>query len=366
MEEEKKRWFFGRRAAKNQDEVETVAAPEAPAETAAEDTPAEGLVEEPTLHDSPPSGQPEETSPAVQSHKGFFARLRAGMAKTRDSVAGRIDELAKYYKEMDDEFFDELEEILIASDMGVKTAAAVVKEVRAEVKARKIGHVEKVKELVREAVARRLAQPMFAFETPLVLMLVGVNGTGKTTTAGKLACKFKEKGHSVTLVAADTFRAAAAEQLQAWGERAQAPVIRQQEGSDPAAVVFDGLQAMRARSVDVLVCDTAGRLHNKTNLMNELQKIRRVIEREGANAHKEVWLVLDATTGQNGLAQARAFKEVAELTGIVLTKLDGTAKGGVAVAIVEELGLPVRYIGVGEKLEDLEEFDPMDFARAVL
>ena len=303
----------------------------------------------------------------AEEKKGLFARIRDGLNKTREQLTERIEELISYHKNMDDDFFDELEEILIASDLGVSTAADLVASVRQRVDSEKIGDPKAVYQLMRDAMVDMLgdagAMPLPAGS---VVLMVGVNGVGKTTTCGKIAYQLKRSGRSVLLAAADTFRAAATEQLQEWGKRADVPVIRHQEGADPAAVVFDAMAAQKARGVEVLLCDTAGRLHNKKNLMAELEKIHRVIDREAPQAHREVLLVVDATTGQNAVAQARVFSEACKITGIVLTKLDGTAKGGVVISIAKELNVPVRYIGVGEGAEDLQPFDPKAFVEGIL
>lgn len=299
--------------------------------------------------------------------RGFFARIKEGLTKTREQLTQRVEELVHYYKEIDDDFFDELTDILVASDLGVNGAVDLVERVRAKVKAQKIGRPEAIHQLIREAIVEQLGE-----STPLelpsgsVILMVGVNGTGKTTTAGKLAAKYKAEGKSVLLAAADTFRAAAADQLEVWSQRAGVPMVRHGEGADPASVVYDAIASQKAHHTDLLICDTAGRLHNKKNLMAELEKICRIVERERESGVTETWLVVDATTGQNGLSQARLFAEAAHITGIILTKLDGTAKGGVVVAIARELGVPVRFIGVGEKLEDLQPFDPEAFAQAIL
>lgn len=270
---------------------------------------------------------------------------------------------------IDEDFFEELEEALILSDMGVDTSTEAVDTLRERVKANKIKDPEEVKACLREILVETLdvGDPALDLtEKPAVLLMIGVNGVGKTTTIGKLAHQLKQAGNRVLLAAGDTFRAAAADQLAIWADRAQVEIVRHEEGSDPAAVVFDAMNAARARRVDVVLVDTAGRLHNKQNLMNELNKIRRVIDREGEKSSKEVLLVLDATTGQNGLIQAKQFGESAGITGIVLTKLDGTAKGGIAVAIAQELQVPVKYAGVGEGVDDLKPFDPMAFAEALI
>ena len=270
---------------------------------------------------------------------------------------------------IDEDFFEELEEALILSDMGVDTSTEAVDTLRERVKANKIKDPEEVKACLREILVETLdvGDPALDLtEKPAVLLMIGVNGVGKTTTIGKLAHQLKQAGNRVLLAAGDTFRAAAADQLAIWADRAQVEIVRHEEGSDPAAVVFDAMNAARARRVDVVLVDTAGRLHNKQNLMNELNKIRRVIDREGEKSSKEVLLVLDATTGQNGLVQAKQFRDTCGITGIVLTKLDGTAKGGIAVAIAQELQVPVKYAGVGEGVDDLKPFDPMAFAEALI
>ena len=270
---------------------------------------------------------------------------------------------------IDEDFFEELEEALILSDMGVDTSTEAVDTLRERVKANKIKDPEEVKACLREILVETLdvGDPALDLtEKPAVLLMIGVNGVGKTTTIGKLAHQLKQAGNRVLLAAGDTFRAAAADQLAIWADRAQVEIVRHEEGSDPAAVVFDAMNAARARRVDVVLVDTAGRLHNKQNLMNELNKIRRVIDREGEKSSKEVLLVLDATTGQNGLIQARQFGESAGITGIVLTKLDGTAKGGVVVAIAKEMGVPVKFVGLGEGIDDLQPFDPVAFVNALI
>ncbi len=299
--------------------------------------------------------------------KGLFARIRSGLSKTRDQLASRIQELVSYYREINDDFFDELTDILIASDLGVNSAQELVEKVRIQVRKEKIGDPEAVRQLLRDNIQEMLGENTLPDLTPgSVILMVGVNGTGKTTTAGKLAARYRSEGRSVMLAAADTFRAAASDQLMVWSERAGVPLIKHGEGADPASVVYDAISAQKARNTDLLIVDTAGRLHNKKNLMAELEKICRIVEREQQNGRIEVWLVVDATTGQNGLVQARLFAEAAHITGIVLTKLDGTAKGGVVIAIANELKVPVRFIGVGEKLEDLQPFDGKAFAEAIL
>jgi fused signal recognition particle receptor len=298
---------------------------------------------------------------------GFFSKITEGLKKTRDSIAQSMNELVNSFTVIDEELLEELEETLIMSDVGTVTAAKVCDELRARIKKTGVTDASKLKEMIAEVVSDMLAGDCsLKLDTkPSVILMIGVNGAGKTTTIGKLASKLQAEGKSVLLCAADTFRAAAIDQLQVWADRANCELIRHSEGSDPAAVVFDALQAGKARGRDVILCDTAGRLHNKKNLMDELAKISRVISRELPDADVEVLLVLDATTGQNALNQARQFKEAAGLTGIVLTKLDGTAKGGVVIGIKAELDIPIKLIGVGEKLDDLRDFDPAEFASAL-
>ena len=296
---------------------------------------------------------------------GLFDRIKAGLQKTRAVFSGHMDELVENYKKLDDEFFEDLSDILIMADVGMKTTELAVSRLREKCKAEKIGSAEQAREALKEILADMMRTEPMRLESPMVLLVIGVNGVGKTTTIGKLATRFKTVGRRVIICAADTFRAAAAEQLTVWAERADVPIIKQKEGADPAAVVFDGIQAARGRHADVLIVDTAGRLHNKAHLMEELKKISRVAEREYPEAKVKALLVIDATTGQNGLQQALLFKEVANIEGIVLTKLDGTAKGGIAVAIRNELGLPVYYIGFGEQLDDLQPFDAKQFVDAI-
>ena len=296
---------------------------------------------------------------------GLFDRIKAGLQKTRAVFSGRMDELVESYKNLDDEFFEDLTDVLIMADVGMKTTELAVSRLREKCKAEKIGSAEQAREALKEILADMMRTEPMRLESPMVLLVIGVNGVGKTTTIGKLATRFKTVGRRVIICAADTFRAAAAEQLTVWAERADVPIIKQKEGADPAAVVFDGIQAARGRHADILIVDTAGRLHNKAHLMEELKKISRVAEREYPEAKVKALLVIDATTGQNGLQQAMLFKEVANIEGIVLTKLDGTAKGGIAVAIRNELGLPVYYIGFGEQLDDLQPFDAKQFVDAI-
>lgn len=300
--------------------------------------------------------------------KGLFSRLKQALTKTRDNFSQRVEELISYYREIDDEFFEELTDLLIAADVGVSTSLKIIEELKAKVKAQKIGDPEKVKGLLREIIIELLGDEPVGLDQrsgPQILLVVGVNGVGKTTAIGKLANKYTLEGKKVLLAAADTFRAAAAEQLAVWAQRAGVPLIRHQEGADPAAVVYDALEAAKARGTDLLIIDTAGRLHNKKNLMEELRKINRVIERGYPEADYTAYLVLDATTGQNAVQQAKVFSEVAKLDGIILTKLDGSARGGVVLAIRSELGLPVCFVGVGEGIDDLQPFDPRGFAEAL-
>ena len=309
------------------------------------------------------SAAPQEDG--EEKKKGLFSRLWQGLSKTRTSVAGRVDELIEATEEIDDDFYEDLVDILIMSDMGVRTSDKVIAELRRRVEEGKITDARKAREILKQILKDTMNMPRKPLKWPMIMMVVGVNGVGKTTTIGKLAMRFKDARHSVVLAAADTFRAAAADQLAIWADRAQVPLVRHAEGADPAAVVFDGIQKAKSTEADLLIVDTAGRLHNKKNLMEELRKISRIIEREYAEAEVRTLLVIDATTGQNGLQQAREFSEVAGVSGIVLTKLDGTAKGGIAVAIMDELKLPVLYIGVGEGIEDLQAFDAGAFVDAI-
>ncbi|MGI6270521.1 MAG: signal recognition particle-docking protein FtsY [Candidatus Howiella sp.] len=298
---------------------------------------------------------------------GFFSKISEGLKKTRDSLNNAVSGMLAGFRKVDEELFEELEEILVMSDIGVATARKLCDELREEVKLQKIEDPASIKTLLEEKVAALLAgsEGLRLDTQPSVILVIGVNGAGKTTTIGKLAASLKADGKRVILGAADTFRAAAIEQLGVWAERAGVEMIRGSEGGDPASVVFDTIAAARARGADVILCDTAGRLHNKKNLMEELAKISRIIHRELPDASVETLLVLDATTGQNAVNQAREFKTAADITGIVLTKLDGTARGGVVLSIYDELGIPVKLIGVGEQIDDLQPFDPDDFARAM-
>jgi len=296
---------------------------------------------------------------------GLFDKIKAGMKKTREIFSGRIDQLVENYTELDDDFYEDLSDILIMADVGMKTTEIAVNRLKEKCKSEKVGDPAKAREALKEILADILRAEPMTLESPMVLLIIGVNGVGKTTSIGKLASRLKVMGRRVIICAGDTFRAAAADQLTVWAERADVPIVKQKEGADPAAVVFDGIQAAKSRHADILLVDTAGRLHNKAHLMEELKKISRVVEREYPEAAVKALLVIDATTGQNGLAQAQVFGEVANLDGIILTKLDGTAKGGIAIAIRSEMGLPVRYIGLGEQLDDMQPFDPKQFVEAI-
>lgn len=300
--------------------------------------------------------------------KGFFRRLKAGLTKTRNNIVNGIDAVFNGYSMIDEEFYEELEEILIMGDIGVNAANAILQRLREQIKENKLKEPAECKQLLIDSIKEQMqvGETAFEFETKQsVILVIGVNGVGKTTSVGKLAGKLKDQGRKVLLAAADTFRAAAGEQLTEWANRAGVDIIGGREGSDPASVIFDAVNAAKARNADVLLCDTAGRLHNKKNLMEELKKIDRIIEKEFPNAHRENLVVLDGTTGQNALQQAREFGEAAHLTGIILTKMDGTAKGGIAVAIQSELHVPVKYIGIGETIEDLQKFDSDQFVNAL-
>ena len=300
--------------------------------------------------------------------KGFFKRLVEGLTKTRNNIVSGIDSIFSGFSAIDEDFYEEIEEILIMGDLGINATTAIVEDLKQKVKEQHIKEPAACKQLLIDSIKEQMnvGETAYEFENRRsVVLVIGVNGVGKTTSVGKLAGKLKDQGKRVILAAADTFRAAAGEQLTEWANRAGVEIISGQEGSDPAAVVYDAIQASKARHADVLLCDTAGRLHNKKNLMAELGKINRVIEREYPEAYRETLVVLDGTTGQNALAQAKQFSEIADITGIILTKLDGTAKGGIAVAIHSELGIPVKYIGVGESIDDLQKFDADEFVNAL-
>ena len=301
----------------------------------------------------------------MSEKKSLFARLREGLTKTRQSMTDRVDTLVQETRRIDEEFYEELEDILLLSDCGVKATTTIMDELRDRVVKNNIKEAGAAKELLKQIMIEQMDIPRPPLKWPMVMLIVGVNGVGKTTTIGKLALRFQSIGRKIMLCAGDTFRAAAADQLAIWADRARVPLVRHAEGADPAAVVYDAIKSAKAQEADLLIVDTAGRLHNKKNLMDELDKMRRVIDREYPEADVRCILVLDATTGQNGLSQARAFKEVCEIGGIVLTKLDGTAKGGIALAIRQELAVPVWYIGVGEGIDDLQPFDAKEFIEAL-
>ena len=299
---------------------------------------------------------------------GFFDKIKNSLTKTRESISDQVNNVFKAFVKIDEEFFEELEDALILSDMGVETTEYIISELRMRVKSKHITDAADVKNELRDTITEILVKQdskMNISTKPSVILVIGVNGVGKTTSIGKLANYYKTRGNKVLLVAADTFRAAAIDQLDIWAKRCDCDIIKQAENSDPAAVVFDACNAAKARGTDILICDTAGRLHNKANLMAELNKISRIIQRELPDASKEILLVLDAATGQNALNQAKLFSEAAEISGIILTKLDGTAKGGVVVPISKEQNIPVKFVGLGEGLDDFEEFEPSSFARAL-
>ncbi len=297
----------------------------------------------------------------------FFDKLKAGLAKTKDTVFGQVDSLFKQFVKVDEDLLEELEELLITSDVGVSSTEEIIDKLRDKIKDERISDGDEAKEALKKILIEMIGegQPLDLSSTPSVILVIGVNGVGKTTSIAKIANLLKSRGKKVVLAAGDTFRAAAADQLQIWSERVGVELIRQSEGSDPAAVVYDAINAAKNRNADVLIVDTAGRLQNKKNLMDELAKISRVIDRELPNSKKETLLVLDATTGQNAVSQAKEFCKTSEITGLIVTKLDGTAKGGIVFSIKNELGIPVKFICVGEKVDDLEEFNPEDFIKAI-
>ena len=303
-----------------------------------------------------------------EKKKGFFSRLVEGLNKTRENIVSGMDSIFSGFSAIDEDFYEELEETLIMGDLGIQTTMSVLEDLRKKVKEQHIKEPAECKQLLIDSIREQmdLGENAYEFENrKSVVLVIGVNGVGKTTSVGKLAGQLKDEGKKVILAAADTFRAAAIEQLTEWANRAGVEIIAQQEGSDPAAVIYDAVAAAKSRQADVLICDTAGRLHNKKNLMEELRKINRIIDKEYPDAYRETLVVLDGTTGQNAMAQAKQFMEVADITGIILTKLDGTAKGGIAVAIQAEMGIPVKYIGVGEQVEDLQKFDSDVFVNAL-
>ena len=303
-----------------------------------------------------------------EKKKGFFSRLVEGLNKTRENIVSGMDSIFSGFSAIDEDFYEELEETLIMGDLGIQTTMSVLEDLRKKVKEQHIKEPAECKQLLIDSIREQmdLGENAYEFENrKSVVLVIGVNGVGKTTSVGKLAGQLKDEGKKVILAAADTFRAAAIEQLTEWANRAGVEIIAQQEGSDPAAVIYDAVAAAKSRQADVLICDTTGRLHNKKNLMEELRKINRIIDKEYPDAYRETLVVLDGTTGQNAMAQAKQFMEVADITGIILTKLDGTAKGGIAVAIQSELGIPVKYVGVGEKIDDLQKFNSEDFVNAL-
>lgn len=316
----------------------------------------------------------EEPEPEIPA-KGFFAKLKEGLSKTTQNFTTKLDNLFKGYKTIEESIYEELEEILITADVGFETTLRITDELRKRERENKIEEVDKLQEelekiieeilIVKDTEAETESEIGESAKTPKIMVVVGVNGVGKTTSIGKLASQLKSEGNKVMLAAADTFRAAASDQLTIWAQRADVPIVKHMEGTDPSAVIFDAIKSAKANNIDILICDTAGRLHNKANLMSELAKIFKIINREYPEAEKEVLLVIDATTGQNAINQVRVFKEAAPLTGLILTKLDGTAKGGVVLGIISELSLPIKYIGVGEQIDDLQKFDPKTFAKAL-
>ena len=356
-------------------ETETVEPePEAVAEPETEETEEEEVAEPETEEveseefEEPEASEPEEPQePEKKKKKGFFEKIRDGLRKTKDSVIAKMQLVLNAFTKIDEDLFDQLEETMIMGDMGAETSIEICDQLRKRVKERGITDPKQIMGLIQEIIGEMLGedQTLQLQTKPSVIMVIGVNGAGKTTTIGKLCHQLKEDGKKVIVAAADTFRAAAIDQLEVWTDRAGVELVKHAEGSDPAAVVYDAIEAAKARNCDVLICDTAGRLHNKKNLMQELAKINRIIENKAAGCDKEILLVLDATTGQNAVNQARLFKEVADITGIVLTKLDGTAKGGIIVSIKNELEIPVKLIGVGEKIDDLQPFHARDFVNAL-
>ncbi|MGF7431763.1 signal recognition particle-docking protein FtsY [Thermoanaerobacterium thermosaccharolyticum] len=309
----------------------------------------------------------KEDANLEKDKKGLYQKLKDGLTRTRNNFTAKIDSILSLGRKIDDELFEELEEILILADVGVITTEKIIENMKIKAKEQKIKEADKIKDLLAEEIYNIMEanERPFNITSPTLILIVGVNGVGKTTTIGKLANKYKNEGKKVLLVAADTFRAAAIDQLEVWAGRNNCEIIKHEEGSDPASVVFDGIKAAKARGADIILCDTAGRLHNKKNLMEELKKIYRVAQREFDSANIETLLVLDATTGQNAVQQAKIFKEAVNVTGIILTKLDGTAKGGIVISIKSELDIPVRFIGVGEGIDDLQEFDSEKFVRAL-
>ena len=299
--------------------------------------------------------------------EGWLSKLKGGLQKTKENISSKIEDLIKYYKEIDDEFFEELEMILISADIGVSATEAILSDLKSKVKEEKTGDIELIYSYLRESISSILSsQKKVETDFPLLMLVTGVNGVGKTTAIGKIANYYVKEGKSVMVAAADTFRAAAVQQLDEWAQRSGALIVKGTEGADPSSVVFDAIESAKAKKIDVLICDTAGRLHNKKNLMDELSKIGRIISKKYPEATRQNMLVLDATTGQNALMQAKGFSEAVGIDGIILNKLDGTAKGGVAVAIAKEMNIPIMYIGVGEGIDDLRPFDAEDFAKNII
>jgi len=326
----------------------------------------EAILEE-EIENEETEGLKQAEEEETEEEASFFSRLKNGLAKTRRNIAGKLNGVLASFKSVDEELFEELEEILITSDVGVSTTMMILDKLRSRVKEQNIKDPSEVKELLKQEILAIMGESTerLGEQTPVIILVIGVNGVGKTTSIGKIASKMKKSGKKVIIAAADTFRAAAIDQLEIWGKRIGVDVIKHQEGADPAAVIYDAINSAKSKKADILICDTAGRLHNKKNLMEELKKISRIIEREYPEAYRETLLVLDATTGQNAISQAKLFKEAADINGLVLTKLDGTAKGGIIIAIKSELDIPVKLIGVGEKVNDLQEFSASDFVNAL-
>ena len=368
------KWGFKMSKEKEEQTLEAVAEEVTEEAESIEEEAKESSETEPTEDTSEQNSETEssenesEENSETEKKQGFFSRLVAGLTKTRDSFVSGIDSIFSGFSSIDDDFYEEIEEILIMGDIGVRATQEILENLQQKVKENHIKQPEECKELLIQSIKEQMevGETAYRFEhEKSVVLVVGVNGVGKTTSVGKLAGKLKAQGRKVVLAAADTFRAAAGAQLEEWAHRAGVDMIGGQEGADPAAVVYDAVAAAKARKADVLLCDTAGRLHNKKNLMEELKKINRIIDKEYPDAFRETLVVLDGTTGQNALAQAKQFMEVADITGIILTKMDGTAKGGIAVAIQSELGIPVKYIGVGETIDDLQKFDSEQFVDAL-
>ena len=329
----------------------------------------EAIKESENINDSTQNENTEEEEATVEAENlGFFSRLKSGLTKTRNQIAEQFENLFSGFSSIDDDFYDELEETLIMADLGLETTERIIEDLKKKVKECHIKEPEACKELIINIIKNQMQVEDSAYdyeEQKTVMLIIGVNGVGKTTSIGKLAYQYRSRGKKVLLAAADTFRAAAIDQLKTWANRAQVDIIAQEEGGDPSAVVYDAVSAAKARDVDILICDTAGRLHNKKNLMDELAKMKRIIEKEYPEAHLETLIVLDGSTGQNALEQARQFSTVTQIDGIILTKLDGTAKGGIAIAIQSELNVPVKFIGIGEKVEDLQRFNPENYVTAL-